>query len=173
MCFGKSYIKTHIYGFSSDRTTQDVLLRLSGRFIWSWPMLAVFPCRQSHWCRIFCLGLHFVRVRWSQKLWYLARASISPRVSLPTEDSGDRRYNSNGGFYRLFESALVPGLLLMYVSHSHRTGSALTNLPRTSMWYKQKEQSLRFGLWTTTNGLLPVPFLVIYWGRLRISVALD
>jgi len=47
----------------------------------------------------------------------------------------------------LFESALVPGLLLI-----------------TTMWYRQQEQSLRFGLWTATNGLLPVPFLVIYWG---------
>ena len=33
------------------------------------------------------------------------------------------------------------------------------------MWYTQKEQPLRFGLWTALNGFLPVPFLVIYWGR--------
>ncbi|KAM6506907.1 hypothetical protein FALCPG4_018725 [Fusarium falciforme] len=47
----------------------------------------------------------------------------------------------------LFESCLVPGLLLI-----------------TTMWYTQREQPLRFGLWTVTNGALPVPFLVIYWG---------
>ncbi|KIX04601.1 uncharacterized protein Z518_05471 [Rhinocladiella mackenziei CBS 650.93] len=47
----------------------------------------------------------------------------------------------------LFESALVPGLMLI-----------------TTMWYRQQEQSLRFGLWTITNGVMPVPFLVIYWG---------
>ncbi|KAL6241204.1 hypothetical protein RBB50_011883 [Rhinocladiella similis] len=47
----------------------------------------------------------------------------------------------------LFESALVPGLLLI-----------------TTMWYRQQEQSLRFGLWTVTNGVMPVPFLIIYWG---------
>lgn len=46
----------------------------------------------------------------------------------------------------LFESALVPGLMLI-----------------TTMWYNQNEQSLRFGLWTVTNGVMPVPFLVIYW----------
>ncbi|KIW92830.1 uncharacterized protein Z519_06679 [Cladophialophora bantiana CBS 173.52] len=47
----------------------------------------------------------------------------------------------------VFESSLVPGLLLI-----------------TTMWYRQQEQSLRFGLWTVTNGILPVPFLIIYWG---------
>ncbi|OQV07664.1 hypothetical protein CLAIMM_12065 [Cladophialophora immunda] len=47
----------------------------------------------------------------------------------------------------VLESSLVPGLLLI-----------------TTMWYRQQEQSLRFGLWTVTNGILPVPFLVIYWG---------
>ncbi|KAK5328326.1 hypothetical protein LTR93_002111 [Exophiala xenobiotica] len=47
----------------------------------------------------------------------------------------------------IFESSLVPGLLLI-----------------TTMWYKQQEQSLRFGLWTVTNGIMPVPFLIIYWG---------
>ncbi|KAJ5697080.1 hypothetical protein N7536_007492 [Penicillium majusculum] len=47
----------------------------------------------------------------------------------------------------LFESCLVPGLLLV-----------------TTMWYTQAEQPLRFGLWTVTNGALPVPFLVIYYG---------
>ncbi|KAJ5503239.1 Major facilitator superfamily domain general substrate transporter [Penicillium fimorum] len=31
-------------------------------------------------------------------------------------------------------------------------------------WYTQEEQPLRFGLWTVTNGALPVPFLVIYYG---------
>ncbi|OQE39029.1 hypothetical protein PENCOP_c007G08281 [Penicillium coprophilum] len=31
-------------------------------------------------------------------------------------------------------------------------------------WYTQEEQPLRFGLWTMTNGALPVPFLVIYYG---------
>ncbi|KAF9888585.1 hypothetical protein FE257_008517 [Aspergillus nanangensis] len=46
-----------------------------------------------------------------------------------------------------FESCLVPGLLLI-----------------TTMWYTQEEQPLRFGLWTMTNGALPVPFLVIYYG---------
>ncbi|KAK5424351.1 hypothetical protein LTR90_001697 [Exophiala xenobiotica] len=48
----------------------------------------------------------------------------------------------------IFESSLVPGLLLI-----------------TTMWYKQQEQSLRFGLWTVTNGIMPVPFLIIYWGQ--------
>ncbi|KAH6981493.1 major facilitator superfamily domain-containing protein [Ilyonectria destructans] len=45
------------------------------------------------------------------------------------------------------ESCLVPGLLLI-----------------TTMWYTQKEQPLRFGLWTALNGFLPVPFLGIYYG---------
>ncbi|KAL5356129.1 major facilitator superfamily domain-containing protein [Aspergillus floccosus] len=47
----------------------------------------------------------------------------------------------------VFESCLVPGLLLI-----------------TTMWYTQEEQPLRFGLWTMTNGALPVPFLIIYYG---------
>lgn len=46
-----------------------------------------------------------------------------------------------------FESALVPGLLLI-----------------TTMWYTPREQPFRFGLWTITNGAMPVPFLVIYYG---------
>lgn len=32
------------------------------------------------------------------------------------------------------------------------------------MWYTQEEKPLRFGLWTVTNGAMPVPFLVIYYG---------
>lgn len=32
------------------------------------------------------------------------------------------------------------------------------------MWYNHKEQPFRFGLWTVLNGLLPIPFLVIYYG---------
>ncbi|KAH8882036.1 hypothetical protein GQ53DRAFT_772925 [Thozetella sp. PMI_491] len=51
------------------------------------------------------------------------------------------------GLSRLFESCVVPGLLLMYT---------------------QQEQPFRFGLWTITNGALPVPFLVIYYGLLSI-----
>lgn len=31
------------------------------------------------------------------------------------------------------------------------------------MWYNPKEMPLRFGLWTVTNGVLPVPMLVIYY----------
>ncbi|KAK9893892.1 MFS general substrate transporter [Cystobasidium minutum MCA 4210] len=46
-----------------------------------------------------------------------------------------------------FESALVPGLLLV-----------------TTMWYNPTEMPLRFGLWTVTNGVLPVPMLIIYYG---------
>jgi hypothetical protein len=34
------------------------------------------------------------------------------------------------------------------------------------MWYTHKEQPLRFGLWTVLNGVLPIPFLVIYYGML-------
>ena len=30
------------------------------------------------------------------------------------------------------------------------------------MWYTQEEKPLRFGLWTVTNGAMPVPFLG-YW----------
>lgn len=29
------------------------------------------------------------------------------------------------------------------------------------MYYNQKEQPARFGVWTLLNGLLPIPFLVI------------
>ncbi|KAF2094963.1 MFS general substrate transporter [Rhizodiscina lignyota] len=47
----------------------------------------------------------------------------------------------------IFESALVPGLMLI-----------------TTMWYTPQEQPFRFGLWTMTNGAMPVPFLVIYYG---------
>lgn len=47
----------------------------------------------------------------------------------------------------IFESSLVPGLLLI-----------------TTMWYTHKEQPFRFGIWTVLNGVLPVPFLVIYYG---------
>lgn len=32
------------------------------------------------------------------------------------------------------------------------------------MWYTQEEKPFRFGLWTVTNGAMPVPFLVIYYG---------
>lgn len=31
------------------------------------------------------------------------------------------------------------------------------------MWYNPKEMPFRFGLWTVTNGVLPVPMLVIYY----------
>jgi MFS transporter, ACS family, allantoate permease len=34
------------------------------------------------------------------------------------------------------------------------------------MWYTHKEQPFRFGLWTVLNGVLPIPFLVIYYGML-------
>lgn len=34
----------------------------------------------------------------------------------------------------------------------------------TTMWYNPKEMPLRFGLWTVTNGILPVPMLIIYYG---------
>ncbi|KAM0753792.1 MFS general substrate transporter [Meredithblackwellia eburnea MCA 4105] len=47
----------------------------------------------------------------------------------------------------IFEASLAPGLTLI-----------------TSSWYKQREQPLRFGMWTVLNGVLPVPFLVIYFG---------
>ncbi|PCG93595.1 Major facilitator superfamily domain, general substrate transporter [Penicillium occitanis (nom. inval.)] len=47
----------------------------------------------------------------------------------------------------VFESCVVPGLSLI-----------------TGMWYTQEEKPLRFGLWTVTNGAMPVPFLVIYYG---------
>ncbi|KAI5475482.1 MFS general substrate transporter [Pseudohyphozyma bogoriensis] len=46
----------------------------------------------------------------------------------------------------IFESALAPGLTLI-----------------TSMWYTQKEQPFRFGLWSCLNGALPIPFIVIYY----------
>lgn len=36
------------------------------------------------------------------------------------------------------------------------------------MWYTQREQPFRFGLWTVLNGFLPVPFLIIYYGMLAI-----
>ncbi|KAK5208297.1 hypothetical protein LTR41_006233 [Exophiala xenobiotica] len=48
---------------------------------------------------------------------------------------------------------------------SYGTLLALRFLLGTTMWYKQQEQSLRFGLWTVTNGIMPVPFLIIYWGQ--------
>lgn len=35
------------------------------------------------------------------------------------------------------------------------------------MWYTQREQPFRFGLWTVLNGFLPVPFLIIYYGMPR------
>ncbi|EXJ86765.1 hypothetical protein A1O3_03719 [Capronia epimyces CBS 606.96] len=47
----------------------------------------------------------------------------------------------------LFESVLVPGLLLI-----------------TTMWYTHREQPARLGLWTVLNGALPIPFLVVFWG---------
>jgi MFS family permease len=47
----------------------------------------------------------------------------------------------------LFESVLVPGLLLI-----------------TTMWYTHREQPARLGLWTVLNGALPIPFLVIFYG---------
>lgn len=34
----------------------------------------------------------------------------------------------------------------------------------TTMWYNPTEMPLRFGLWTVTNGVLPVPMLIIYYG---------
>ncbi|KAH7113005.1 major facilitator superfamily domain-containing protein [Dactylonectria estremocensis] len=52
------------------------------------------------------------------------------------------------------ESCLVPGLLLI-----------------TTMWYTQKEQPLRFGLWTALNGFLPVPFLMIYYGLGHVTAS--
>ncbi|OBT72940.1 hypothetical protein VF21_08462 [Pseudogymnoascus sp. 05NY08] len=55
-----------------------------------------------------------------------------------------------------FESALVPGLLLI-----------------TTMWYNHKEQPFRFGLWTVLNGLLPIPFLVIYYGLGNIKNSIE
>jgi len=47
----------------------------------------------------------------------------------------------------LFEACLSPGFLAI-----------------TTRWYKQKEQPFRFALWTLTNGLMPIPALVIYYG---------
>lgn len=32
------------------------------------------------------------------------------------------------------------------------------------MWYTHVEQPFRLGMWTLLNGVLPVPFLVIYYG---------
>ncbi|KAL7007167.1 hypothetical protein EMMF5_003393 [Cystobasidiomycetes sp. EMM_F5] len=52
----------------------------------------------------------------------------------------------------VFEATLAPGLLLI-----------------TSNYYTQREQPARFGMWTLLNGLLPIPFLVIYYGIGQIS----
>lgn len=34
----------------------------------------------------------------------------------------------------------------------------------TARFYTQKEQPLRFALWTLANTILPIPFLLIYYG---------
>lgn len=44
------------------------------------------------------------------------------------------------------ESVLVPGLLFI-----------------TTMWYTHREQPARIGLWTFMNGLLPIPFILVFW----------
>lgn len=65
------------------------------------------------------------------------------------------------------ESALVPGLLLRQSTKcSGNSGSIpdLTSSTVTTMWYNPTEMPLRFGLWTVTNGVLPVPMLIIYYG---------
>lgn len=46
----------------------------------------------------------------------------------------------------ILESVLVPGLLFI-----------------TTMWYTHEEQPSRIGLWTFMNGLLPIPFILIFW----------
>ncbi|KAL2204166.1 MFS general substrate transporter [Sarocladium strictum] len=46
----------------------------------------------------------------------------------------------------LLESVLVPGLLFI-----------------TTMWYTHREQPARLGLWTFMNGLLPIPFILVFW----------
>lgn len=38
------------------------------------------------------------------------------------------------------------------------------------MWYTPQEQPFRFGLWTVANGALPVPFLIIYYGKYIASI---
>ncbi|KUL84693.1 hypothetical protein ZTR_07605 [Talaromyces verruculosus] len=54
----------------------------------------------------------------------------------------------------VFESCVVPGLSLI-----------------TGMWYTQEEKPLRFGLWTVTNGAMPVPFLWFFLPDSPISVS--
>lgn len=48
----------------------------------------------------------------------------------------------------LTESCLSPGFTIL-----------------TGRFYRQQEQPWRFGLWTLTNGLLPIPMLVIFYGK--------
>lgn len=62
------------------------------------------------------------------------------RTRLGESATADERLDS------VFEAALAPGLLLI-----------------TTMYYTQREQPARFGYWTLLNGLLPIPFIVIYW----------
>lgn len=66
-----------------------------------------------------------------------------------------------------FESALVPGLLLGECFPASQSSDYVVEYDVslvTTMWYNPTEMPLRFGLWTVTNGVLPVPMLIIYYG---------
>lgn len=52
----------------------------------------------------------------------------------------------------LFESVLVPGLLMI-----------------TTMWYTHREQPSRLGVWTVLNGALPIPFLMVFYGLGKVE----
>lgn len=37
------------------------------------------------------------------------------------------------------------------------------------MWFTHREQPFRFGLWNVLNGVLPIPFLVIYYALGKVT----
>jgi hypothetical protein len=109
VCFG-----IHSSPFASlclmSDSDSDVLLRLSGWYVHSWTYFAAFSCREGH-CHLFLLvGMHLTGLFCSKELWHSHFAEISPGVRNFIRKP---RLDTNWKCVSIFESSLVPGLLLM------------------------------------------------------------
>ncbi|KAH8888918.1 MFS general substrate transporter [Thozetella sp. PMI_491] len=69
---------------------------------------------------------------------------------------------------RNFETLMALRFLLGQATNAANGSLAFSS---TTMWYTPQEQPFRFGLWNITNGLMPVPFLIIYWGLGQVTHA--
>lgn len=75
--------------------------------------ITVLPRRQSNWCGFSYLGCNPLGMYWGKRLRFVDGPQIPSRVCLTTVSVYCIHLT---GANRVFESSLVPGLLLMYVS---------------------------------------------------------